>query len=112
MAGGWRIVKTMGQRITRLRPVSGFAAETAAAISLFGTAAGRHSRHHDARHRRRHHPASVRRNASAPSTRGVTRRIIWAWLLTIPGAGPHGRRLLPSPRPLAPLAANLTTFDA
>ena len=35
MFGGWRIVKTMGQRITKLRPVGGFAAETGGAISLF-----------------------------------------------------------------------------
>jgi PiT family inorganic phosphate transporter len=34
-AGGWRIVRTMGQRITELRPVSGFAAETSAAVALF-----------------------------------------------------------------------------
>ena len=38
MAGGWRIVKTMGMRITKLQPVDGFCAETSAAISLFGTA--------------------------------------------------------------------------
>jgi hypothetical protein len=35
MFGGWRIVKTMGQRITKLRPVGGFAAECAGAITLF-----------------------------------------------------------------------------
>ena len=34
--GGWRIVKTMGQRITKLRPVGGFAAESAGALTLFG----------------------------------------------------------------------------
>src|ERR1035437_2272565 len=38
LAGGWRIVKTMGMKITRLKPVGGFCAETAAAISLLGTA--------------------------------------------------------------------------
>src|SRR5207245_10824782 len=38
MAGGWRIVKTMGMRITKLRPVGGFCAETAGAITLLGTA--------------------------------------------------------------------------
>src|SRR3989454_5382426 len=37
--GGWRIVKTMGQRITKLRPVGGFCAETAGGITLFFTAA-------------------------------------------------------------------------
>src|SRR3989449_11708243 len=36
--GGWRIVHTMGQRITKLRPVGGFCAESAGAITLFGTA--------------------------------------------------------------------------
>jgi PiT family inorganic phosphate transporter len=37
--GGWRIVKTMGQRITKLKPVGGFAAETGGAITLFGASA-------------------------------------------------------------------------
>ena len=40
MAGGWRIVKTMGMRITKLRPVGGFCAEAAGAITLLGTAIG------------------------------------------------------------------------
>src|SRR5207247_4175686 len=40
MSGGWRIVKTMGMRITKLRPVGGFCAETAGAITLIGTAIG------------------------------------------------------------------------
>jgi PiT family inorganic phosphate transporter len=39
LSGGWRIVRTMGTRITQLRPVSGFAAETAAAIAIFGSTA-------------------------------------------------------------------------
>lgn len=39
MTGGWRIVKTMGSKIVKLRPIDGFAAETASAISLF-TASG------------------------------------------------------------------------
>src|SRR5438477_4543245 len=38
LSGGWRIVKTMGMRITKLRPVGGFCAETAGAITLIGTA--------------------------------------------------------------------------
>jgi PiT family inorganic phosphate transporter len=38
MLGGWRIVKTMGQRITKLRPFEGFCAEASGAITLFGTA--------------------------------------------------------------------------
>src|SRR5207244_5286933 len=39
LSGGWRIVKTMGMRITKLRPVGGFSAETAGALTLLGTAA-------------------------------------------------------------------------
>jgi inorganic phosphate transporter, PiT family len=39
LSGGWRIVRTMGTRITQLRPVSGFAAETGAAVALFGSTA-------------------------------------------------------------------------
>jgi PiT family inorganic phosphate transporter len=39
VSGGWRIVRTMGTRITRLRPVSGFAAETGTAVALFGSTA-------------------------------------------------------------------------
>ena len=38
MAGGWRIIKTIGHRITKLTPFGGFAAETAGAITLMGTA--------------------------------------------------------------------------
>jgi PiT family inorganic phosphate transporter len=38
LSGGWRIVKTMGQKITKLRPFEGFTAETAGALTLFGTA--------------------------------------------------------------------------
>jgi PiT family inorganic phosphate transporter len=40
LTGGWRIVKTMGSRITRLQPVGGVAAESAAAVTLFATSAG------------------------------------------------------------------------
>ena len=39
LLGGWRIVKTMGQKITKLKPFEGFCAETAGAVTLFGTAA-------------------------------------------------------------------------
>jgi PiT family inorganic phosphate transporter len=89
MAGGWRVVKTMGQRITKLNPFGGFAAETAAALTLIGTAhAGI--------------PVSSTHVITGAitgvgSTRrltavrwGVTRRIVWAWILTIPGAGIMG----------------------
>src|SRR4029450_10825722 len=40
LAGGWRIVKTMGMRLTKLRPIGGFCAETAGAVMLIGTAVG------------------------------------------------------------------------
>jgi inorganic phosphate transporter, PiT family len=89
MAGGWRVVKTMGQRITKLNPFGGFAAETSAAITLIGTAAAGI-------------PASSTQvitgaisgvGASRRLTAvrwGVTRHILWAWILTIPGAGLMG----------------------
>ena len=81
--GGWRIVKTMGQRITKLRPVGGFCAETGGAITLFlATAMGV--------------PVSTThtitgaiigvgsvRNASAVRW-GVAGNIVWAWVFTIP----------------------------
>jgi len=86
LSGGWRIVKTMGQRITKLRPVDGFCAETASAASIFtatflgvpvstthvitGAIAGVGSANR---------LSAVRWN--------VTTRIVWAWLFTIPAAG-------------------------
>jgi PiT family inorganic phosphate transporter len=86
LAGGWRIVKTLGQRITALRPVGGFSAETAAASSLYlATALGI--------------PVSTTHTITGAivgvgATRrlsavrwGVAGRIVWAWVLTIPAAG-------------------------
>lgn len=83
LSGGWRIVRTMGSRITKLKPVSGFCAETAGAITLFGaTLAGI--------------PVSTTHTITGAiigvgATRrlsavkwGVARRIVWAWVLTIP----------------------------
>ncbi|MGH8489169.1 MAG: inorganic phosphate transporter [Gammaproteobacteria bacterium] len=81
--GGWRIVKTMGQRITKLKPVGGFSAETGGALTLFlATAFGI--------------PVSTThtitgaiigvggaRNVSAVRW-GVAGGIVWAWILTIP----------------------------
>ncbi len=83
--GGWRIVHTMGSKITKLKPVGGFCAETAGAITLFGTAlAGiRVSTTHTIT------GASV---GVGTTTRlsavrwGVARRIVWAWILTIPAS--------------------------
>jgi len=81
--GGWRIVKTMGQRVTKLRPFEGFSAETAGAITLFTTGA-------------LGIPVStthtitgaiigvgVTKRVSAVRW-GVTVELIWAWILTIP----------------------------
>jgi len=81
--GGWRIVKTMGQKITKLRPFEGFCAETAGAVTLFvathfgipvstthtitGSIIG----------------AGARKGVSAVKW-GVTTKIFWAWILTIP----------------------------
>jgi PiT family inorganic phosphate transporter len=85
MAGGWRIIKTMGQRITKLTPFGGFAAETAGGLTLvmnavFGIPV---STTHTIT------GAIVGVGASRRLTAvrwGVTRRIVWAWILTIPGA--------------------------
>lgn len=83
LTGGWRIVKTMGQKITKLKPFEGFCAETAGALTLFGatqfgipvstthTITGAII------------GAGARKGASAVKW-GVTTRIFWAWLLTIP----------------------------
>ena len=81
--GGWRIVKTMGQKITKLRPVGGFCAETGGAISLFlATHLGI--------------PVSTTHtitgailgvgsaNRISAVRCGVAGRIVWAWVLTIP----------------------------
>jgi inorganic phosphate transporter, PiT family len=81
--GGWRIVKTMGQKVAKLKPVDGFCAESGAAISLFVSSA-------------MGIPVSTThtitgsivgvgslRRASAVKW-GVAGRIVWAWILTIP----------------------------
>jgi PiT family inorganic phosphate transporter len=81
--GGWRIVKTMGQKITKLKPFEGFCAETAGAATLFmatglgipvstthtitGSIIG----------------VGATKRASAVKW-GVTTKIFWAWILTIP----------------------------
>jgi PiT family inorganic phosphate transporter len=85
LSGGWRIIHTMGSKITRLQPVGGFAAETAGAISLFAaTSLGV--------------PVSTTHTITGAivgvgATRrlsavrwGVAGRIVWAWILTIPAA--------------------------
>jgi PiT family inorganic phosphate transporter len=83
MAGGWRIVKTMGMRITKLRPYDGACAEMAAATSLFTSAS-------------MGIPVSTTHTITGAIVGvgslhrlsavrwGVARRVVWAWVLTIP----------------------------
>lgn len=89
MAGGWRVVKTMGQRITKLTPFGGFAAETSAAVTLIGTAAA--GIPVSSTHVITGAISGVGASRRLTAVRwGVTRRILWAWILTIPGAGVMG----------------------
>ena len=86
MAGGWRIVKTMGMKITRLKPVGGFCAETAAAISLLGTAmAGIPVSTTHTIAGGIMGVGSVQRFSAVHW--GVARSIMRAWILTIPVSG-------------------------
>jgi len=83
LTGGWRIVHTMGSRITKLKPVGGFAAETAGAAALFMSTYGGI-------------PVSTTHTITGGiigvgATRrlsavrwGIARRVVWAWILTIP----------------------------
>jgi PiT family inorganic phosphate transporter len=85
LSGGWRIVRTMGMGITQLKPIGGFAAELASAVSLFGASS-------------LGIPVSTTHTITGAimgvgSLRrlsavrwGVATRIIWAWLLTIPAS--------------------------
>ncbi len=83
MFGGWRIVKTMGQKVTKLRPVEGFSAETAGALTLFGT------QHFKIPVSTTHTitgsivGVGLLKRVSAVRW-GVTLSLIWAWVLTIP----------------------------
>jgi inorganic phosphate transporter, PiT family len=83
LSGGWRIVKTMGMRLTQLRPVDGFAAETAGATTLLLTAlAGIPV---STTHTITGAIVGVGSTKRASAVRwGVAARIVWAWVLTIP----------------------------
>ncbi len=84
--GGWRIVRTMGSKITKLKPVGGFCAETGSAITLFGTAlAGIPV---STTHTITGAIVGVGATHRLSAVRwGVARRIVWAWILTIPASG-------------------------
>ena len=89
LSGGWRIIHTMGSRLTRLRPRSGFCAETAAGLSIiFATFLGK--------------PVSTTHTAAGAIAGvgsiqrfkavrwGVAQTILWAWVLTIPASAGVG----------------------
>ena len=83
MAGGWRIVKTMGLRITKLRPVGGFAAETAGALTIIG--ASTFGIPVSTTHTITGAIVGVGATRRLSAVRwGVAGRIVWAWILTIP----------------------------
>jgi len=85
MAGGWRIVRTMGQRITKLKPFGGFCAETSGAITLF--IASHFGIPVSTTHTITGAIAGVGASQRLSAVRwGVAGRIVWAWLLTIPAA--------------------------
>jgi PiT family inorganic phosphate transporter len=85
MFGGWRIVRTMGQKITKLKPVGGFCAETGGALTLFiATAMGVPV---STTHTITGAIVGVGSVQRASAVRwGVAGNIIWAWILTIPSA--------------------------
>jgi PiT family inorganic phosphate transporter len=85
LAGGWRIIHTMGSKITKLQPVGGFAAETAAAISiLIATQTGVPV---STTHAITGAIVGVGATRRLSAVRwGVAGQIVWAWLLTIPAA--------------------------
>jgi PiT family inorganic phosphate transporter len=86
LTGGWRIVKTMGQRITKLKPVGGFCAETAGALTIIGvTIFGIPV---STTHTITGAIVGVGTTHRLSAVRwGVATQIIWAWVLTIPAAG-------------------------
>jgi PiT family inorganic phosphate transporter len=81
--GGWRIVKTMGQKMVKLKPVGGFCAETGGAVMLIGTAlAGIPV---STTHTITGSIMGVGATQGASAVKwGVAHKIVWAWILTIP----------------------------
>jgi PiT family inorganic phosphate transporter len=85
LTGGWRIVKTMGSKITRLQPAGGMAAETGAAATLFFTSAA--GIPVSTTHTITGAIVGVGAARRLSAVRwGVAGRVVWAWILTIPGA--------------------------
>jgi inorganic phosphate transporter, PiT family len=85
LSGGWRIVKTMGSKITRLQPAGGVAAESAAAATLFFTSAA--GIPVSTTHTITGAIVGVGAARRLSAVRwGVAGRVVWAWILTIPGA--------------------------
>jgi len=85
LAGGWRIIHTMGSKITKLQPVGGFAAETGAAFSLL--IATHYGVPVSTTHAITGAIVGVGATRRLSAVRwGVAGRIVWAWLLTIPAA--------------------------
>jgi inorganic phosphate transporter, PiT family len=83
--GGWRIVHTMGSKITKLRPIGGFCAETAGAITLFATAAA--GIPVSTTHTITGAIVGVGATQRLSAVRwGVAGKIVWAWILTIPAS--------------------------
>ena len=83
LMGGWRIVKTMGMKITKLKPIGGFSAETAGAVMLIGTAIW--GIPVSTTHTITGAIMGVGATHRLSAVRwGVATRIVWAWLLTIP----------------------------
>jgi PiT family inorganic phosphate transporter len=84
--GGWRIVHTMGSRITRLRPVGGFCAETGGAFAIL--LATRLGIPVSTTHTITGAIVGVGATHRLSAVRwGIAGRIVWAWVLTIPAAG-------------------------
>ena len=85
MFGGWRIVKTMGQKITKLKPVGGFCAETGGALTLFlATGLGSPV---STTHTITGAIVGVGSTQRASAVRwGVAGNIVWAWIFTIPAS--------------------------
>ena len=86
-AGGWRIIKTLGHKMVKLHPINGFAAETASRDDPRRRGALRHAGVDHAQHLHRDHGRGLRQELRARSSGPWSRRMVWAWILTIPAAG-------------------------